>query len=148
MTVFREHGGHCTRCRGPIGDTAHMVRERVAHTIIGDFAVHTDKWTPVCEPCAKPKEMFYATISRICIGCGQKMLVAPSCVTRVCSSRCYQRNLRARHRAEALNSCLTCGSNFAPKWKDALYCSGACKQSAFRRRLSKEAWIERFEGRP
>jgi hypothetical protein len=134
MTVFRERGGHCTRCHGSIGETANMVFEKVVHTAFGDAAIHVDKWTPVCDPCAKPKEMFHATMPRTCVECGQRMLMPPSCATKVCSSRCYQRNLRARHRAQAFETCLACGSNFAPKRKDARYCSGACKQSAFRKR--------------
>jgi hypothetical protein len=33
-----------------------------------------------------------------------------------------------------MKTCQTCGEGFRPTRRDALYCSGACKQWAYRRR--------------
>lgn len=136
MTVFRERGGSCTRCWGAIGGNAaaNMVWERVAHTMfVGGLAVHTDKWTPVCDACLTVKEQAAATRTRICVECAQRMTAPLTCVSEVCSSRCYQRRLRARHRASARAVCATCAQGFAPKRSDARYCSNACRQKAFRK---------------
>jgi hypothetical protein len=56
--VFVERAGHCTRCWTQFGGnlTVWTVRERTAWEIIGDWAIHQDKFTPVCDACVTPKE--------------------------------------------------------------------------------------------
>src|SRR5277367_5559691 len=126
MTVFRERGGHCTRCWHRFGDnmTACMVMERVAHTIFYEddgsagAAAHVDKWTPVCDACASPKEMASATTQSACAVCGQRVMAPPHRrESSVCSSRCYQRQRRARRRSLAKATCAGCGLGFASKRK-------------------------------
>jgi hypothetical protein len=145
MKVYRERGGHCTRCWGAFGGnmTAHIVRETIAHTIIGDGAVHYVKWTPVCDACATPKEQAAATILRNCIVCAQRMLCPSACSTAVCSSRCYQRRLRARRKSSRKSTCSACGLIFTPKRSDARYCSNACRQRAHRQAGAAEPSGER-----
>ena len=55
-----------------------------------------------------------------------------------CSQRCindaYMARRRQRHEAELKKVCVVCGEKFTAKRKDALYCSNACKQAAYRKR--------------
>jgi hypothetical protein len=55
----------------------------------------------------------------------------------VCGNRCresvYNANARRWHRRPVQKrACSTCGEQFTPKRTDALYCSAACKQKAYR----------------
>src|SRR5262249_11222648 len=55
----------------------------------------------------------------------------------VCSDRCREAvcnaNARRWHRRPVQKrACSTCGELFTPKRRDALYCSPACKQKAYR----------------
>src|SRR5271163_1868419 len=144
MTVYRERGGHCTRCWGRFGDnmTAYMVIERVAHSVLGYgdsaiAAVHVDKWTPVCDACASPKETAHATKQSACAVCGQRVMAPPHRrESSVCSSRCYQRQRRARRRSLAKATCAGCGLGFASKRKHTRFCSDACRQRAYRERTT------------
>jgi hypothetical protein len=68
-----------------------------------------------------------------------------------CSNRCYQRSYRKRRRGRdsvvdwkvgRLNQCVVCKKQLDAydeqhKRKDALYCSGKCRQWAYRRRRSR-----------
>jgi len=52
-----------------------------------------------------------------------------------CCTRCYQRRLRAARAAQRLDCvCASCSKQFKPKRSDAVYCSVACKQRAYRLR--------------
>jgi hypothetical protein len=53
-----------------------------------------------------------------------------------CTQACYRRQLRARHRAERERTviCRSCGGAFGSTRRDARYCSGACRQDAYRQR--------------
>jgi hypothetical protein len=140
--AYRENGGCCTRCAGPFGDnmTAYLVRETIVAQIFGTgdaaFAATDYKLTPVCDACVTPKEAANTTKASNCAVCGQRMMTAPFPPRSVCSSRCYQRQLRARKRASARATCSTCGLGFVPKRKDARFCSDACRQRAYRGRTS------------
>ena len=109
----------------------------IVHTVIGDGAVHIDKWTPVCDACATPKELAKATTQSACAVCGQRMIALPHRGSSVRSSRCYQRQNRARRRSLAKATCTTCGLGFVPKRKDACFCSDACRQRAYRGRAGQ-----------
>ena len=53
-----------------------------------------------------------------------------------CSTACYWRQLRARRREERSRSviCESCGGTFQAPRRGARYCSGSCRQDAYRRR--------------
>jgi hypothetical protein len=56
---------------------------------------------------------------------------------RLCST-CYHRDWRKRHpHIVAAVCCAVCGTSFQPPRNDARYCSAACRQKAYRQRLSK-----------
>jgi hypothetical protein len=57
----------------------------------------------------------------------------------VCSTRCYQRDLRARRRRQRRKICLGCRREFCPARKDAKFCSLGCKLRAQRVRKAAKA---------
>ena len=56
---------------------------------------------------------------------------------RYCSPDCARdgHNAKRRRRSPARRRCRRCGSKFRPSRRGQLYCSGACRQSAYRERL-------------
>jgi|SRR6516165_395213 hypothetical protein len=84
---------------------------------------------------------------RQCRGCGEPMLTPLSGVFayQVCSRRCYQRAYRKRRRESGGSTvpwkghsptCAGCKRPFVPSRKDARYCSNACRQRAYRGRVT------------
>jgi hypothetical protein len=62
----------------------------------------------------------------------------------VCSQECRQEaNYALRRRSAQPKACKSCGELFTPKRSDALYCSGACKQRAFRHREAEAEPVKR-----
>jgi hypothetical protein len=49
-----------------------------------------------------------------------------------CSWSCRQEIYKARHRQATFTACAVCGGLFLQKRSDAIYCSPACKQKAYR----------------
>ena len=148
MTVYLERAGLCTRCHAPFGGNmpAIMVRQAVPYMwgLDGNepyVFMSADRWTPVCDACATPSEAAAATTQGDCAVCGQRMVAPPPrrrrrrrFVAPVCSSRCYQRQLRERHRSATQATCAACGLAFVAKRADARFCSAACRQRAYRQR--------------
>ncbi len=56
---------------------------------------------------------------------------------RYCSPGCARNghNAKRRRRSPRRRRCLACRSSFKPSRRGQLYCSGACRQSAYRERL-------------
>jgi hypothetical protein len=133
---YQERAGHCTRCWEKFGGnlTAYMVWERTVWEAIGESCIHQDKWTPVCDACASPKELAATTKHATCAGCGQRLMVCPNAAISTCSNRCAQRRRRARRRTAARAVCDACNLVFTPKRSDARFCSDACRQRAYRER--------------
>lgn len=125
MVPINRAGDKCWNCKGGLGADI-FLRGRY----IGPRGF---RYEAVCEDCGFDKEP-KATKTVECVGCGRRLLMSEFFDTDVCSDRCYNRKLRARRRAMARATCLRCSSSFTPKRKDACYCSGACKQAAYRER--------------
>lgn len=74
-----------------------------------------------------------------CYICG-KVFYAGMPHAVLCSERCNQdATLQRRKEArlpERIRTCLMCGVEFQAKRKDTRYCSAACKQKAYRRRVT------------
>jgi hypothetical protein len=85
-----------------------------------------------CEQCGKPWPGFGADLSKR---------------RRFCSSRCAAAARRQRQRKwrddPEPRECGGCGSEFRPKRRDAMYCSVACKQRAYRRRTTASSGGQR-----
>jgi hypothetical protein len=139
--VHYKQAGCCTRCGEPFTGaqaTAYIVAETVASSRAWEhagFAAPRREIVPVCANCVTPEEEAQATHEVACAGCGQAMRSRLKFL-RVCSSRCYQRDLRALRRARARSCCQVCGQSFKPKPADA---STACNQRAYRLRLGSQA---------
>lgn len=106
-----------------------MVSEKIICEVLGDaFAITRSETVPVCEACVQPKER-HGDRKR-CTVCGCEMM---SDRTDLCSNGCAQRRRRARYKhLRPMVICVGCGRQFAPKRRDAKFCSLACKQRAYR----------------
>jgi len=89
------------------------------------------EWRPPapCESCGRP------VIDRVILG--YVVLRHITCGEPACQRAIRAAPARARRRRPCV--CLGCGIEFKPARDDARYCSPACKQRAYRRRLSLTA---------
>ena len=151
-TLYSRRSGHCTRCekRFDPAAKAFMVRENVVK-----FPGEARTIVAVCKKCltdeevekrhhllrASPNKKRRKHIETTCGGCGQRIMTLAKLrkgqrwPVRACSERCAQRMRRrpnARRRWPVERKC-RCGALFLPKRSDAMYCSAACKQRAYRR---------------
>jgi len=132
-------GGHCVRCRAPLSKhiPAIVVLQAFVEELLldGSFCVYRTERAAVCESCARPVELAIATQSAICEGCEQRLLHRDGSRSPVCcSSRCEQRVRRRERRLIWSSPCDGCGNSFNPQRADARFCSGACRQRAYRQR--------------
>lgn len=80
----------------------------------------------------------------ICKGCGREFYsqieTKKYCLYSLCGNRGYQKELKQR-RQEARKDmvCPVCEKTFTPKRSDAKFCSNACRQKAYRNRVTDNA---------
>lgn len=77
----------------------------------------------------------------ICKGCGREFYTQiPTkkyCYYGLCGNRGYQKELKQRRLEKRKDMvCKGCGKTFTPKRVDALYCSNACRQRAYRQSVT------------
>lgn len=77
----------------------------------------------------------------ICKGCGREFYTQiPTkkyCYYRLCGNRGYQKDQKQRRLENRQNRiCRGCGKTFTPKRSDAIYCSNACRQRAYRQSVT------------
>ena len=75
------------------------------------------------------------------------------CSARYCSYRCKNDAQIARKRERRIAAreprpCNSCGETFIPRRKDALYCSNACRQRAYRGRNVTDTGLSRRRDKP
>ena len=140
--VYIKYTDHCTRCHQPIADDAvmFMVRETIAWQIIsGEGAdaipITNVETVPVCERCLSVKEQAEYRHDVKCLGCSHRMSITTYNPARVCSDRCAQRVRRRRRRIKNVK-CTVCKTDFKTARADARFCSGQCRQWAYRLRQS------------
>ena len=80
----------------------------------------------------------------ICKGCGREFYTnietKKYCLYSLCGNRGYQKELTQRRReARRDRLCKCSGKAFIPKRSDAVYCSNACRQKAYRQNVTDEA---------
>ena len=152
MQYFRR-SGNCTRCEKCFDPAARvfMVRENVVTAECPDGARTI---VAVCKKCltdeelkelhhllrASPNKARRRHIETTCGGCGRPIMTVAKLrkgqrwPVRACSQRCVRRmriRPEARKRWPVERKC-RCGALFMPKRSDAIYCSPACKQAAYR----------------
>lgn len=82
------------------------------------------------------------TVRRIiCKGCGRvfytQIPTKKYCYYHRCGNRGYQKELKQRRLEKRKDLvCKGCGKTFTPKRVDASYCSNACRQRAYRQRVT------------
>jgi hypothetical protein len=152
---YCKRSGRCTRCGAGFSSVAKafMVRESVT---MGSFYKTPSLRTivAVCMNCltdeeraelalllvAIPNRTRRRHIETICGGCGQLIFTVAKLRRgqqwpRVCSERCGRRVRRtAAGKGLLVQRTCRCGILFMPKRCDAIYCSRACKQRAYRDR--------------
>jgi hypothetical protein len=139
-----KRSGHCTRCGEPFpaGAVLHMVREpRVVWRVLiqNELGLTQPETVPVCRYCLESNEPGPDVRETPCVGCGATLRHSPAWPVRACSARCAQRARRAAKRAAkrldlAPRTCAVCGGPFYPARADAVSCSDACRQRAYRER--------------
>jgi hypothetical protein len=157
--------GACQRCGGKFAadQRVTIVRERIGFGFMPSANMYvgaTTEWVAVCAACATPAEAAEAEHELNCRGCGQPMATphphysfeAEDGATygrlryKVCSDRCAQRWRRHRQaEGQPLATCETCKTAFRPTRKDARFCSNACRQWAYRQRVTTGTKIEPSE---
>lgn len=80
----------------------------------------------------------------ICKGCGRvfytQIASKKYCYYHLCGNRGYQKDLKQRRLEKRQNRiCKGCGKTFTPKRSDAVYCSNACRQRAYRQSVTDKA---------
>jgi hypothetical protein len=143
--------GRCTRCHYALGDHAYMVREKtwvddVRYPDDSVIVVYNSRLVPVCDVCVTDDELDHVKQKVTCRGCGRCLSVPGWRTSRVnrlmgvgravraeCNNACFRRALRKKRRVKDL-TCTVCKEEFTSARKDAKYCSGACRQWAYRLR--------------
>jgi hypothetical protein len=81
-----------------------------------------------------------------CEGCRRPVYLQKSCgwLSTCCCKRCHSRARLAeartrRRRARGTRACKTCGKFFKPTRTDSMFCSNACRQRAYRKRVTDNA---------
>jgi hypothetical protein len=154
--TYLEMVGRCTRCHYQLGDEAYLVREQVQGTSYFHkddvnfehplFATVRSTLVPVCRMCTWDEELAHNRYWVNCAGCDRRLSVPRWKTGRVaslmggghptrhtCNNACLRRALRKKRRVKDL-TCTVCKEEFASARKDAKYCSGACRQWAYRLR--------------
>jgi hypothetical protein len=137
-------------------DHCHACREKfepgqIRYTIMDD-CYHRWGIASVCAACFEATEHItecsrHPHLDRIdcrCAGCDEPIFTPSGRKWEVCSYRCYQRRYRKRRRGRESvidwkggrpnDRCIVCKSPIKQTRKDAQYCSGKCRQWAYRRR--------------
>jgi predicted nucleic acid-binding Zn ribbon protein len=149
---------HCAVCAQPFAPGAiKYLGQRIGRrwrSPIGNCPRVQIDTVPLCESCLNQseREMLEQPVwaeyrwydsAEPCPGCGHPMRLGfPSSrrgrTRRVCSVACALKLYRAKRRVTTA-ICPVCTEAFEPRRKDSLYCSSACRQLAYRQRLSRRA---------
>jgi hypothetical protein len=140
-------GSHCAQCRQALAATDPVWRKSL-YMGPGFFGSRRDTIAPCCRRCTPAKAGEYLG-PEPCGGCGRPVYTEDDRRMRVrviCSDKCRQQ-VRAREARELRRldpiPCETCGEIFEPARSDARFCSGACKQAAYRRRVTDRKSVTR-----
>ena len=130
----------CAKCQRPLKPEEPIWR---AKHPIRYYPYHQEWIAPVCSDCRSEQDNYWDPVP--CEGCGRpvhdRMTFQPRRLSCFCCERCTPaaRAARARERrrlARSDRSCEWCGETFEPKRADAKFCSGACRQAAYRHRVT------------
>ena len=142
-------GRNCGECGRELLADEKIHRRNYTRKAVSLFReVYTDVFAvaPTCVACAETTGGHHSVgwgpqIVVGCAGCHRPMVTGRDSVRRhpVCSIEClyrFRKDERARWAVKPKRLCETCGTAYRPKRADARYCSPACRQKAYRRRVA------------
>jgi endogenous inhibitor of DNA gyrase (YacG/DUF329 family) len=135
------NGSHCAQCERPI-DVSEPVWRKSLHTGYGFFGGRCSTIAPCCEQCTPPEYQNEYLGPTPCEGCSRPVYAEVDRRRRrrvFCSDKCkgqvQAREAREMRRLDPI-PCETCGEVFEPSRSDARFCSDACRQIAYRPRVT------------
>lgn len=135
------HGSHCAVCARELKPDEPVWREPIQTGC--NFYGWAKYWlAPRCRQCAEGPEGYYE--ARPCMGCGRTVNTpwhrAHSKITACCEDCRDKAALAAaravRRKARGHPICPECQETFEPTRSDSKFCSGACRQKAYRKRVA------------
>jgi hypothetical protein len=160
LRKLRSAASTCANCAGcghvfESDESVWRVRVRTGAGFFGGSMIIA----PFCRQCLKPYWRPVVSSGR-CEGCSRMVHNTEGYrehiyCSEVCATKCEVRRhsgIARERRAEARGStrvCVECGEHFEPARADVRFCSGVCKQRAYRKRvtLSKKDKCYLFESR-
>jgi hypothetical protein len=151
-----QSGRHCAECSREFAPGEPVWRFR---KITGRFMGWCYSLAPHCEQCASGDWHYryhYFEKPRPCVGCGRLVhSTTPSWQSAsLCSEDCGHkaravRDKAARAKRRGTRDCQSCRKTFTPTRTDSRFCSVACKQRAYRQRVTdiKQASRRRHKNR-
>ena len=147
---------HCADCERPLAPDEPIWRQRIS---LGRsmFGGTHHRLLPVCETCSHAKRSEYSyryphpstefRPAQPCEGCGRPVheRYRDGLFHRnhhvICCEDCYKAAelkyaRETRTLARGTHECQICGKSFEPTRNDAKFCSSACKQKAYRKRVT------------
>jgi hypothetical protein len=141
----QENAACCAQCQRPIA-AGEPIWRNARLLGPGFFGGWSYTVAPVCADCKSDLTEFRRAAP--CEGCGRQVhnehnfrSHSRTFCCKQCEHQAYAAEAR-RQRAEArglTRTCVECGETFAPKRSDSRFCSAACKQKAYRRRVTDNA---------
>jgi hypothetical protein len=139
----KKEGCICGECGRKLKPNDPVWRERL---FVSGYS--SRQMAPVCKKCHGRSYGRYEE-AKPCEGCGRPVHNPYDLVGRLhsfCSEICQRKVLAAKAEAAAREkraevrgpsrSCKGCGNTFTPTRNDAQFCSGSCRQRAYRRRVT------------
>ena len=135
--VYRAPVDHCTGCEHPFGTAVrYLVWKDVVLKIICDtIPFYQSERVPFLRRLSIGSSAHRRLVSlNVCRLRGRHALSQRHALPLVCSSRCAQRERRARHRRYRRRQCVQCRRIFTGKRGDAQTCSPRWRQRAYRQK--------------
>jgi hypothetical protein len=150
----RKRARICGRCGValPADPETPLVRGSVGRFLVPDYHFQGPRWivrdAPLCADCQPEGGLPEKPWTGQCTGCGRRLVGfgwVGGYYTTWCSRSCrqaYYDSHRARRRVaahkRAAKRCAVCDRHFHPSRLDAVTCSPACRQKAYRQRRRRE----------
>lgn len=111
-------------------------RKGEARYIRGSFVLYDDRPTDEQQQEAVNRAKRWGDRISTCVVCGRIVTGRNKYCSQRCVNDAYMERRRQRHEAQLQKVCAVCGKPFTARRADAMYCSPACKQTAYRRRVT------------
>lgn len=102
----------------------------------GDWVLYDDRPTDEQQQKALESARRWGDSVSTCPVCGRIVTGRKKYCSQRCVNDAYMERRRQRHAASLRKTCAVCGKPFTAKRADAMYCSPACKQTAYRGRVT------------